>query len=89
MTTYCTHGLPNGTALDQVFEFVIDDTEPLRLRIPGEHRGPDVCIADSPAQEQWLDSRRDLMVTYWDCQWTFVDDAAKEQFVRLMNATAR
>ena len=84
MTTYLTRGLPDGTEADREFEFILDEFALFRLRIPGEQRGPDVCIADSPAQERWLDSQRDLMVPYWDCQWTLVDEAAKQAFIELM-----
>jgi len=86
MVTYRIKGLPDGSEPDQDFEFILDDSEPIRLRIPGEQRGPDVCIPDSPAQERWLLSRGDLMVPYWDCEWTFVSGEARQAFIELIEA---
>jgi len=83
---YRTRGLPDGTGSQQDFVFMIDDDRsPTTLRIPGEHRGPDVCIADSPAQEKWLDSRQDLVTPTWDCEWQFVDPEAELRFVQLID----
>ena len=87
MTSYRVRGLPDGSLADQEFEFMIDDIEPpLRLRIPGEQRGPDVCIADNVAQQRWLDSRPDLVIAVWDCEWRFVSEDASERFVLMLQA---
>ena len=70
--------LPDG-------EFIFgDERDPLRLRIPGDQRGPDVCIPDSAEQESWLDSRTDLVTRVWDCEWRFVDLAARERFLLML-----
>jgi hypothetical protein len=85
LTGYRVRGLPDGSLADQEFEFMIDDIEPpLRLRIPGEQRGPDVCIADSVAQERWLDNRPDLVIRVWDCEWRFVNEEATDRFVLML-----
>ena len=70
---------------DTEFEFIVEDVEPfLQLRIPGDNRGPDVCIPDSSEQEAWLDSRPDLVVRVWDCMWRFIDPGAKERFLLML-----
>jgi len=88
MITYRTRGLLPGFEPDEEFVFIIDDrTTPPTLFIPGDHRGPDVCIAHSLEQVAWLDSRDDL-VALWDCQWRFVSTEAADAFVELISTRA-
>lgn len=88
MITCRTRTLPDGTQSDGEFVFLIeDDHGPSTLRIPGEHHGPDVCIADSPEQESWLNSRPDLVIQTWDCEWRFVSEEAARRFVELIAAS--
>lgn len=78
MKTIRTQGLPDGSCRKTEFEFYVSDSQ---VRIPGEHRGPDVCIADHSEQERWLDEQRDLLKPYWDCEWEFVDNDARQKFL--------
>ena len=89
MPTYRVRGLPDGTMAGQDFDFIIGENDPLRLRIPGDQRGPDVCIPDSPAQDSWLDSRPDLVARVWDCEWRFADIEAQERFVDMLASLHR
>ncbi len=84
MPVYRTRGLPDGTLEDREFVFIVDEVSG-RLRIPGEHRGPDVTIADSLEQERWLDAHPDLLVRYWDCEWSFVDAGARQRLVAMLS----
>jgi len=87
MAVYRTRGLPDGTEVDGEFDFIIDDYEmPSTLRIPGEQRGPDLCIPDHPAQERWLNSRRDLVIPVWHCVWRFVSAEAERHLVQLLSS---
>ncbi|MBK9036164.1 MAG: hypothetical protein IPL61_33800 [Myxococcales bacterium] len=71
-------GLP-APATGRPYEFqVLDD---LRLMIPADHRGPDVAYAVAPEQEAWLDRWTDGLTRTWDCQWTFVDEAAIDRLL--------
>ncbi|MBU1226801.1 MAG: hypothetical protein KJ698_06305 [Actinobacteria bacterium] len=89
MITYRTRGLPDGTQSDHEFVFIVEDLEsPPRLRIPGTQHGPDVCVPDSRDQEQWLHGLGDLLVPYWDCEWTFIGEEAVARFVELIGGTS-
>jgi hypothetical protein len=90
MITYRLKGLPDGTEPDQEFEFFVETLpQPPQVRIPGELRGPDVCIADSPAQERWLNTRPDLVVQRWDCLWEVVGAEAMRRLVWLLASLTR
>lgn len=59
------------------------------LHIPGEQRGPDVCIPESSEQEEWLNSLGHLLTHSWDCQWTFNSDSSVREFLSLLDSFLR
>ena len=64
------------------YEFSIERRdEPPVLHIPGDHRGPDLCIPEKPEQEKWLDGLGEFMKPYWHCQWKFESGEACEKFI--------
>ncbi len=68
-------------------EYVFDidrRQDPPILHIPGNHRGPDLCIPDRPEQEKWLDGLDEFMTPYWYCQWRFRSTEACEDFLRYL-----
>ena len=85
MRTIITRGLPDGSHRDATYTFYIRDPNPLViLEIPGNWGGQDNCWPTSTEQEQWLNSLNLRMRQSWDCQWTFEDEEAVEQFVALL-----
>jgi hypothetical protein len=67
------------------YVFTIDRRQdPPVLHIPGEHRGPDICIPEKPEQEAWLNRLDWLMTPLWHCQWQFRNVTACDQFVDLL-----
>lgn len=58
--------------------------DPPILHIPGNHRGPDVCIPYRQEQVDWLDSLKDMMIAYWDCQWKFLSRGKCHEFIELL-----
>ena len=54
------------------------------LHLPGETRGPDICIPERAEQEEWLNSLAHLLTHTWDCQWTFINDGSVDEFLSLL-----
>jgi hypothetical protein len=86
MRTIRTKGLPGSSDhTEAVYTFILDDrSRPPILHIPGESRGPDICIPESSEQERWLDGRSHILRRTWDCQWTFQSDRSVEEFLLLL-----
>lgn len=70
-----------GTPEEYTFTIVRRTPLPV-LQIPGDHRGPDVCIPRKSEQASWLDSLSEYMTPCWDCQWKFISMKACEDFTR-------
>ena len=69
------------------YEFSIERRQdPPILHIPGDHRGPDVCIPEKQEQMKWLDSLEELMTPFWDCQWKFKSKATCETFITTLKS---
>ncbi|HWW76639.1 MAG TPA: hypothetical protein VNZ44_14680 [Pyrinomonadaceae bacterium] len=85
MRTVKTRGLPGGVHAERVYTFLLDErSRPAVLHVPGEARGPDVCIPEFAEQEEWLGGLTKLLTHTWDCQWTFADDDAVAAFLLLL-----
>lgn len=68
------------------YEFAFDGREsPPVLHIPGDHRGPDVCIPCRPEQKDWLDTLGRYMTPFWDCQWKLNSEGAFDEFLKHQN----
>jgi hypothetical protein len=86
LRTIQTKGLPDGSNPQTVYEFRLSDPRPqVVLEIPGTWGGPDNCYVTFPEQEEWLNSLRLRMRQSWDCQWTFDDEEAVNQFLALLS----
>jgi len=73
--TVKTRGLPGGVHAERVYTFLLDErSRPVVLHVPGEARGPDVCIPEFAEQAEWLGGLTDLLTHTWDCQWALADD---------------
>jgi hypothetical protein len=69
------------------YEFAFDRREsPPILHIPGDHRGPDVCIPSRLEQKEWLDTLGRYMAPYWDCQWKLNSEEAFNGFVEYLRS---
>lgn len=67
------------------YSFSIDwRSDPPILHIPGNHRGPDVCIPQREEQVAWLNGLDKMMTPYWDCQWKFIRRSSVGKFIELM-----
>jgi hypothetical protein len=85
MRTIKTNGLPDSSHAERVYTFLFDErSRPVILHIPGETRGPDVCIPYSAEQEEWLNSLAHLITHTWDCQWTFINESSVNDFLALL-----
>jgi hypothetical protein len=85
MRTIITRGLPDGSHRDVTYRFYLNEPRPLVvLEIPGDWGGPDNCWPKFREQEEWLNSLSLRMKQSWDCQWTFDDEEAVEQFLALL-----
>ena len=85
MRIIAVQSLPGQPTAPKPYEFRIDDqAEPPIVHIPGDQRGPDLCIPDRPEQASWLDSHPDLVRPSWDCQWTCVDSSTLTALLRLL-----
>jgi hypothetical protein len=86
LRTIQTKGLPDGSNAEMLYTFNLSDPRPqVVLEITGTWAGPDNCYVKYPEQEQWLNSLSLRMRQSWDCQWTFEDEEAVEQFVALLS----
>lgn len=62
-------------------------SDPPILHIPGNHRGPDLCIPYKQEQVDWLDGLKDMMIPYWHCQWRFLNREKCHEFIRLLKGS--
>lgn len=85
MRTIKTKGLPDINHAWKVYTFLLDErSNPVILHVPGEARGPDVCIPERVEQEEWLNGLEHLVTHTWDCQWTFINDSSVDDFLSLL-----
>jgi hypothetical protein len=85
LRTIYTRGLPDGSHPQTVYTFNLSDPRPrVVLEIPGSWAGPDNCYVQFPEQEQWLNGLSLRMRQSWDCQWTFEDEEALNQFLSIL-----
>lgn len=71
------------TDTPEEYSFRIDRRlNPPVLHIPGDYRGPDVCIPCKPEQVRWLNSLSHLMKPLWDCQWVFSTAETCQEFIQ-------
>jgi hypothetical protein len=85
MKTITTRGLPGGGGPAATYTFYLREPRPLVvLEIPGDWGGPDNCWPKFPEQEEWLNGLSLRMKQTWDCQWTFEDAEAVEEFLALL-----
>ena len=69
----------------QEYTFRIDRRqEPPILHIPGDQRGPDICLPHKPEQEHWLNGLVELVAPVWHCQWTFTSEKACDDFIEYL-----
>jgi hypothetical protein len=86
MRSIKTKGLPGTSHRQKIYTFFLDDRKhPTILYIPGDLRGPDVCIPECAEQEEWLNTLSNLVTHTWDCQWTFITDDGVDDFLTLLN----
>ena len=58
--------------------------DPPVLHIPGDHRGPDLCIPEKPEQEEWLNGLSQFVTPFWYCQWKFLNRKAYSDFLEYL-----
>lgn len=72
-----------GEAREYSFSIEWSESPPV-LHIPGDHRGPDLCYAERPEQEEWLNGLDRFMAPYWYCQWKFLSEKKCHEFIEFL-----